>query len=78
MIDGDDCGAISGMYEWQGEPKFSEEAGSSAALSSIDSTWLDRGSNPCRRGGKPVTNRQSYGATWVVTFKQTKNKNNIK
>jgi hypothetical protein len=25
-------------------------------------TWLDRGLNPGRRGGKPATNRLSYGA----------------
>jgi hypothetical protein len=25
-------------------------------------TWLDQGSNPGRRGGKPATNRLSYGA----------------
>jgi hypothetical protein len=24
MTDGDVCGAISGMYEWQGKPKYSE------------------------------------------------------
>jgi hypothetical protein len=32
MIDGDDCGAISGMNEWQGKPKYSEETWPSAAL----------------------------------------------
>jgi hypothetical protein len=25
MIDGDDCGAISGKNEWQGKPKYSEK-----------------------------------------------------
>jgi hypothetical protein len=25
MIDGDDCGAISGMNEWQGKPKHSKK-----------------------------------------------------
>jgi hypothetical protein len=24
MVDGDDCGAIGGMNEWQGKPKYSE------------------------------------------------------
>jgi hypothetical protein len=33
MIDGDDCGAISGMNEWQGKPKYWEETCPSAALS---------------------------------------------
>jgi hypothetical protein len=25
MIDGDDCGAIGGMNEWQGKSKYSEK-----------------------------------------------------
>jgi hypothetical protein len=36
MIDGDDCGAISGMNEWQGKPKYSEITSFSVALSTID------------------------------------------
>jgi hypothetical protein len=36
MIDGDDCGAISGMNDWQGKPKYSEETCPSAALSTTD------------------------------------------
>jgi hypothetical protein len=32
MIDGDDCGAISGMNEWQGKQKYSEETCTGAAL----------------------------------------------
>jgi hypothetical protein len=56
MIDGDDCGAISGMNEWQGKPKYSEETCPSAALSTTDHTCLDPGSNPGCRGGKPATN----------------------
>jgi hypothetical protein len=38
MINGDDCGAVSGMNEWQGKLKYSEETYSSAALSTTDST----------------------------------------
>jgi hypothetical protein len=38
MIDDDDCGAISGMNEWQGKPKYSEETCPSAALSTTDPT----------------------------------------
>jgi hypothetical protein len=30
--------------------------------------WLDPGLNPDRRGGKPATNRLSYGAAYVITF----------
>jgi hypothetical protein len=38
MIDCDDCGAISGMNEWQGEPKYSMKTFPSAALSTTDPT----------------------------------------
>jgi hypothetical protein len=33
-----------------------------ATLSTTNPTWSDPGSNPGRRGGKPETNRLSYGA----------------
>jgi hypothetical protein len=33
---GDDCGAISGMNEWQGKPKYSEETCPNAALSTTN------------------------------------------
>jgi hypothetical protein len=38
MIDGDDCGGISGMNEWQRTPKYSEITCPSAALSTTDPT----------------------------------------
>jgi hypothetical protein len=38
MIDGDNCDAISGMNEWHGKPKHSEETCFSAALSITDAT----------------------------------------
>jgi hypothetical protein len=31
-------------------------------------TWPDPGLNPGRRGGKPATNRLSYGAVLISTF----------
>jgi hypothetical protein len=32
-------------------------------------TWLDLGLNPGRRGGKPATNRLSYGAAfWIYAI----------
>jgi hypothetical protein len=37
-LDGDDCGAISGISEWLEKPKCSEEIGLSAALSTTDPT----------------------------------------
>jgi hypothetical protein len=54
MIDGDDCGAVGGVNEWQGKPKYSEETRPSSAQSTKDPTCLDPGLNPDRRGGKPA------------------------
>jgi hypothetical protein len=48
--------------DWQGKPKYSEKTCQSATLSRTNPTWPDPGSNPGRRGGKPATNRLSYGA----------------
>jgi hypothetical protein len=47
--------------DWQGKPKYSENTYPSATLSTTNPTWPDLGSNPGRRGGKPATNRLSYG-----------------
>jgi hypothetical protein len=49
---------------WQGKPKYSEKGYPSATLSITNPTWLDLGSNPGCRGGKPATNRLSYGAAF--------------
>jgi hypothetical protein len=38
MVDGDDCGAVSGMNEWQGKQMYWEETCPSAALSTTDAT----------------------------------------
>jgi hypothetical protein len=48
--------------EWQGKPKYSEKTCPGATLSTTNPTWPDPGSNLGRRGGKPATNRFSYGA----------------
>jgi hypothetical protein len=48
------------LVEWR--PKYSEKTCPSATLSTTNPTWPDPGSNPGRRGGKPATNRLSYGA----------------
>jgi hypothetical protein len=45
--------------DWQGRPKYSEKT---RPLSTTNPTCPDPGSNPGRRGGKPATNRLSYGA----------------
>jgi hypothetical protein len=46
---------------WQGKPKYLEKTCPSATLSTTNPTWPDLGSNPGRRGGKPASNRLSYG-----------------
>jgi hypothetical protein len=61
MIDGDDCGTISGMNHWQGKPKCSEKTCPSAAPSITDTACLDWGSNPGLRDEKPATDLLSYG-----------------
>jgi hypothetical protein len=38
MTDGDDCGAIGGMNNWQEKPKYSEKICLSAAFSTINPT----------------------------------------
>jgi hypothetical protein len=62
MIGEGDCGEIGGMKIWQKKPKYSEKTCPSATLSTTNPTRLDPGLNPGRRGGKPATNRFSYGA----------------
>jgi hypothetical protein len=57
---------------WLRTPKYSEKTYPSATLSTINPTWLDPGSNPGRRGGKPATNRLRYGSAhqnakrWII------------
>jgi hypothetical protein len=46
---------------WQGKPKYSEKICPSATSSTTSPTWSHPGSNLGRRGGKPETNRLSYG-----------------
>jgi hypothetical protein len=50
-------------------PKYSEKTCPSATLSTTNPTWPDLGSNPGRRGGKPATNRLSYGAAPYYSFR---------
>jgi hypothetical protein len=51
---------------WQGKPKYSEKTCPSATLSATNPTLPYPGSNPGRRGGKPATNRLSYGAAAFI------------
>jgi hypothetical protein len=60
--------------DWQGKPKYSEKTCPSATLSTTNPTWLEPGLNPGHRGGKPATNRLSYGAAFVcLTYSWCKN-----
>jgi hypothetical protein len=60
--DEDDCfGAIGGM-NLQGKLKYSEETCPGATLSTTKSHMMTRSQTPDRSGGKPATNRLSYGA----------------
>jgi hypothetical protein len=54
--------------DWQGKPKYSEKTCPSAILSTTNPTWRGLGLNPGRRGGKPATNRLSYGAVVHVSI----------
>jgi hypothetical protein len=54
--------------DWQGKPKYLEKTWPSATLSTTNPSWLDPSSNPCRRGGKPATNRLSYGVALQLFY----------
>jgi hypothetical protein len=51
-----------------GKPKYSEKTCPDATLSTTNPTRPDPGLNPARRGGKPATNRFSYGAAVPFTL----------
>jgi hypothetical protein len=48
---------------WQGKPKYSEKTYPGATLSTTK-FHMTRSRTPDRSGGKPATNRLSYGATF--------------
>jgi hypothetical protein len=49
------------------EIEYLEKISPSTILSTTNLTWPDLGLNPDRRGGKPATNRLSYGGAKFVT-----------
>jgi hypothetical protein len=51
---------------------YSEKTCPGDTLSTANPTWPDPGLNPGRRGGKPATNRFSYGAAQEYGTKQGK------
>jgi hypothetical protein len=51
----EDCGAMSGMNDWQGKANYTERTCPSAALPTTDPTWLDPGSNSGSRGLTTLT-----------------------
>jgi hypothetical protein len=62
---------------WHRKPKYSEKTCPNATLSTTSRTWPDPGWNPGRRGGKPATNRLSYGAALSHRTLHTYLKNKI-
>jgi hypothetical protein len=59
---------MSGWNEWLGKPKYPQKACPSAASSTRNPRWLNLGSNTIRSGGKPATNRLSYGTAVCLTL----------
>jgi hypothetical protein len=58
---------------WQGKPKYWEKTCPSATLSTTNLTWPGLGSNPSCRGGKPATNRLSYGTALYLEVRHLRN-----
>jgi hypothetical protein len=50
--------------DWQGKSKYTDKICPSSTFSTTNPIWPDPGSNPGRCGGKPATNRLSYGAAF--------------
>jgi hypothetical protein len=59
---------MENLVEWwlAGETEVLGENLPRATLSTTNPTWPDPGSNLGRRGGKPATNRLSYGAAMNI------------
>jgi hypothetical protein len=60
-----------GDYDCQGKPKYSEKTRPTAALSTTNPTFCPD-ENPGSRGGKPTTNRLSYGTACVLLLQNPK------
>jgi hypothetical protein len=80
-IDDVGCEAVGGMRIGRGNrsTSYSEKTCPSATLPTTNPTWPYPGSNSGRRGGKPATNRLSYGMTWLLgLLRRTPNKIKVK
>jgi hypothetical protein len=62
----DDCGEADGMSIGRGNRSSRRKPAPAPLLSITKSPWPDPGLNLGRRGGKPATNRLSYGAAYFV------------
>jgi hypothetical protein len=63
----DDCGEADGICRLAGETEvLGENLPQRPFCPSQNHTWPDPGLNPGRRGGKPATNRLSYGAAFLL------------
>jgi hypothetical protein len=62
--------SVEQSVEWElaGETEVLGENCPNATLSTTNPTWPDLGSNQGRRGGKPATNRLSYGTASTLEF----------
>jgi hypothetical protein len=70
MIDDDDFWSNWWNEILQGKPKYSEKTYPSATLSTTKSHMTDPVSNPVRSGGKPATNRLSYGVALCMAINE--------
>jgi hypothetical protein len=64
QIDGYDCGANSGINEWQGKQEYSEKICPSVALPTLDHTWLDLESNQSSKVGSLRLARLLVSINW--------------
>jgi hypothetical protein len=68
MIDDDDCGAISGMKIGRGNRRTRRKPAPAPLCPPQIPHDQTRARTPGRRGGKPATNRLSYGAAFGEWF----------
>jgi hypothetical protein len=67
----DECGAVGGIRLGRGNRSTRRKPALSDTLPTTNATWTEMVSNPCRRGGKPATNRLSYGTAYELCYSLT-------